>query len=224
MSLIICFQLLENTPDVQIKCAQDLEQFPNTKGNEFTWEFKLKHKEGLQLKCVSLLNNYDRLHFSLKGANVPSGGQLAEGDSFLVISSKPPKYYKVCVEFRGGMFGSFSQTVAFDFGTRPITIRKINVEVGKREVQERVKKLRQKLGFDLWSPQNRHVVFFCDEDTDRYKKSFSGKLHDKYSVPSAAEVANQRSIGVELNQNNYVHKMKKMLQLEELTQAHMISG
>ena len=36
-------------------------------------------------------------------------------------------------------------------------------------------------------------------------------------------VITQQSIGVELNRHNYVHKMHKLLQLEELTRQQIIS-
>ena len=48
----------------------------------------------------------------------------------------------------GGIFGSFSQWVVFDFGTRPVVVRKLNMELGTQFVQDKVKKLREKLDFD----------------------------------------------------------------------------
>ncbi len=46
----------------------------------------------------------------------------------------------------------------------------------------------------------------------------------KYKAPSSAEtVINQQSIGVELNRHNYVHKMHKLLLLEELTRHQIVS-
>jgi hypothetical protein len=45
---------------------------------------------------------------------------------------------QVDVHFTGGMFGSFVQWIAFDFGSRPVLLRKLNVELGHRTVHEQV--------------------------------------------------------------------------------------
>ena len=172
---------------------------------------------------MALLHDYDRIHFSLQGQGLPERTQLAEGEQLRLPGSTTVPLYSVSVQFQGDLFGSFTQWVAFDFGTKPITIRKLNVEVGVSFVQDNVKKLREKLNFDLWTSENRNIIFFNQEEMESYQKSFMGRLHSKYRVPTAADVANQRSLGVELNRHNYVHKMHDLLYLEELTQSQIIS-
>ncbi len=51
------------------------------------------------------------------------------------------------VRFTGGMFGSFMQWVTFDFGSRPVLVRKLNVELGIQIMQEKVQQLRKQLHF-----------------------------------------------------------------------------
>lgn len=45
-----------------------------------------------------------------------------------------------------------------------------------------------------------------------------------YKPPSSADaVITQESVGVELNRHNYLHKMHKLLQIEEITCHQIIS-
>ena len=55
---------------------------------------------------------------------------------------------QVVVDFRGGLFGSFSQWLGFDVGERPVVVRKLNIELGTRLVNQDVRSLREKLQFD----------------------------------------------------------------------------
>ena len=72
-----------------------------------------------------------------------------------------------------------------------------------------------------WTGDNREIVYFShlsgevDENLELVKM---------YKPPSSADaVITQESVGVELNRHNYVHKMHKLLHLEELTQARIIA-
>lgn len=65
--------------------------------------------------------------------------QLAAGELFEDVDSKGNPCYRVTVHFSGGMFGSFSQWVVFDFGSRPVLLRKLNVELGLEEIHDKVK-------------------------------------------------------------------------------------
>ena len=48
------------------------------------------------------------------------------------------------------MFGSFMQWIVFDFGKRPVLVRKLNVELGTQKNQEQIKRLRKELNFDRY--------------------------------------------------------------------------
>lgn len=111
----------------------------------YYYNFSLQDK---RLEKVALLHNKDRLHFSLVADDQDAYCQVASGESFQESELLTPPSYRVEVRFNGGMFGSFSQWVVFDFGMRPVLVHKINVELGTVFVQEKVKKLREKLKFD----------------------------------------------------------------------------
>jgi len=124
---------------------------------------------GQRLKKVALLDEYDRTHFSLIGGQNGSlsqiGGQngsescqLAEGEHYLTKDTKGKSFeYTVSVQFTGGIYGSFSQWITFDFGQRPVLFKKLLVELGLRSMQEQVVRVRERLKFD------RYVQFYITE-------------------------------------------------------------
>jgi hypothetical protein len=108
----------------------------------------LLQKKDKLLEKVALLYDQDRLHFMLRGQDLDNNCQIAQGEAFLLEVQDKLAVYRVEVSFTGGMFGSFSQWIVFDFGQRPVLVRKVNVELGTNFVQEKVKSLRDKLKFD----------------------------------------------------------------------------
>ena len=74
------------------------------------------------------------------------------------------------------MFGSFRQSIVFDFGTRPVLIRKLRVEVGHKEAHEKIYHYRQKLSLDRWTHENREVIEFQKDEC------FDSKLLNEYKV------------------------------------------
>ena len=75
-----------------------------------------------------------------------------------------------------------------------------------------------------WTGDNRHVVRFDARQTMRSTNEFSQQLVRHYKAPSSADtVINQQSLVVELNQHNYLHKMHKLLYMEELAQQNIIA-
>lgn len=167
------------------------------------------------------MHNKDRLHFTLSGKGLAMLCQIAQGSSCEDVGAGDGCHYKVQVKFTAAMFGSFSQWVIFDFGLEPVLVRKLSVEVGTIRMHEKVRNLRQMLQFDRWTTENREIVRSESEWTDDLEKV----LTNKYKAPSAADsVVTQNSLVTELNRNNYVHKMKKILELEEITRHQIIAG
>ena len=94
------------------------------------------------LHKVALLHNTDRLHFLLSAEDADTGKSAEESG----LIAWPPNTLEV--RFKGGLFGSFSQWVVFDFGRKPVLVRKLNVELGKQPQLERVKQLRERVAFE----------------------------------------------------------------------------
>ena len=81
-----------------------------------------------------------------------------------------------------------------------------------------MKELRENLTADRWSSQNRHIV-----RVDRSNDSLTEELLLRYKEPTESESVVTVDSMTELNKHNYVHKMHKLLELEEITRHAMIS-
>ncbi|CAH1794927.1 unnamed protein product, partial [Owenia fusiformis] len=211
----------EQSEVATVECDQDLNVYENNKKSSHVWTFQVNLKNGNQLCRVALLHDKHRLHFSLCGEDFETNCQISPGDSFLEDNDAYNNpIYLVHVKFEAGMFGSFDQWVVFDVGTPPVIVRKLTVEVGTKDVQTKVKHLRQKLNFDRWTKENSEIVQFTQANID----PFIEETMKKYEPSSANLIVTQQALGVELNRHNYVHKMHKMLQLEEITRHQIISS
>ncbi|KAL8623914.1 hypothetical protein ACOMHN_054255 [Nucella lapillus] len=208
-------EMSEVLPGVEVKCNQPFEEFRTEKNAVIVWTFIIQTK--LSLQKVALLHHSARLHFNLQSTD-GTKHQIAAGEQFEDVDEGGSPCYRVNVHFTGGMFGSFVQWVAFDFGTKPVLLRKLNVELGHEAMHEMVKDLRQKLAFDRWTKENREVISY----RYIYDEAMLDQLQ-QYKEPASEVVVTQDSIR-ELNQHNYVHKMHKMLRLEEITQHKLISS
>lgn len=168
---------------------------------------------------MALLYNHDRLHFYLVNGNERSC-QIAQGDMFCHnVDHQGKPLYEIQLCFTGGMFGSFMQTILFDFGSQlPVLCRKVTVEIGDQSSHEKVRNLRQQLNFDRWTSLNREIVRHeITEETE-------DMLVRKYKEPSSTEIViTQTTVTKELNRHNYKAKMHKLLDLEEITRHQIIS-
>ncbi|CAG5132928.1 unnamed protein product, partial [Candidula unifasciata] len=124
----------ETLPGVLIVCNEEQVLYKSEKNAVFTWTFEIHCQKTMEK--VALLHNKDRLHFSLLGVD-DTRHQVASGDLFLAVDDQGDACYKVNVCFSGGMFGSFSQWVVFDFGERPVLVKKLAVEIGDHLQHER---------------------------------------------------------------------------------------
>lgn len=97
---------------------------------------------------VSLLNVVDSQHFSIRSMNseLVKSYATVPGDQFL--DPDDDKVYLVKLQFNGRQFGTFSQIISFDFGTRPVLYSKVLVELGSAETQRRVANTRASVSFE----------------------------------------------------------------------------
>ena len=66
--------------------------------------------------------------------------------------------YTVKVYFQTRTYGSFSQWVAFDFGERPVIIKKLHVDVSERKALGEIRSLRFNLTCDRYDHILKHLL------------------------------------------------------------------
>ncbi|KAL3877847.1 hypothetical protein ACJMK2_035491 [Sinanodonta woodiana] len=210
----------ESLDGVQITSPKELNIYREEKNATYTWVFIISSQ--LTMLRAALLYNRDRLHFSLRSPSTTEKScQIAPGEVFEDVDDSGMPCYRVTVQFTGGMYGSFQQWVIFDFDTEPVVCRKLTVEVGTQSSHEKVRHLRETLTFDRWTSLNREIVRYDSDATYPYEE----KLLRQYKEPASSEsVVTQQVVLTELNRHNYVPKMHKLLELEEITRHQIISS
>ena len=80
--------------------------------------------------------------------------------------------------------------------------------------------------FDVsrWTSANRHIIPFTDDESHA-TSCYNAALLDKYPAPSQSldDVLTVGTVSVDLNRHNYVSQMRRLLQLEEMTQTRIIA-
>ena len=104
--------------------------------------------QDLKLQRVALLHSNGRSYFHLERdqAEKDADCQLLGEDDL----DQSTCIYLVRVHFQAEVFGSFAQTVVFDFGKRPIISRKLRIDIASRRQLDTIQKYRKHLEFKRW--------------------------------------------------------------------------
>ncbi|XP_053309530.1 helicase with zinc finger domain 2 isoform X2 [Spea bombifrons] len=119
--------LSEEVEGVKISSDLPLRVLAKEKPAKRTWTFTVHTK--MPLLHVALLKMDPGASFSLVACGIPKPCNYARGSSFQRKSPKTLSFeVKVLVEC--AVFGLFEQWLALDFGTRPVLVQKIFLQVG----------------------------------------------------------------------------------------------
>lgn len=208
--------LAENVDGVSITCSQPLLHRAQEKNTEHSWTFVIHSEEPLQ--HVALLRQEPGAAFSLVVPRLPPGQLYAQGERFCVPDH--PTEFRVGVCVQSASFGTFEQWVVFDFGRRPVLLRKLELQLGQvhcpglsgtpapghREELER------------WHTGNRHVVPGVERTAEQ------AALMAKYKVPALAlEFQRSGPAPGPLSHTNYRQRMHQFLYEEEAAQQELVA-
>ena len=134
------------------------------------------------------------------------------------------RIYRVKIQFTSQIFGTFRQSVVFDFGTEPALMRRISVDSVSSTDQKELEEARETMMCitDRWDGTNKTVVEFSPP------RSF-GSEEDKglltfYVPPHSTEELFKRSVLEKtLTKNNYKNRMHDLLYIEETARFKDIS-
>ena len=114
------------------------------------------------------------------------------------------------------MFGSFWQSVIFDFGQGLLLQRKLVVDVGSLERYQEIRAERMQMQLNQWNDKNADITY-CDTSSVEVVVA-------KYQILDTDELADVSSMEhVSLTEDNYVQQMHRMLYLEEHTCVTLLS-
>ncbi|XP_063152940.1 3'-5' exoribonuclease HELZ2 [Candoia aspera] len=208
----------EAVDGVSVTCQQPLRVQSENKRLQYKWVFTVHSQK--PLIHVALLKRVPGAKFFLA---VQGHSQLltyASGQSFKTVRSSPPATeVKVCLVSH--TFGVYEQWLVFDFGSRPVLLRKLQARVGQKESPWRVDPATEPVScfVDLgrWHTGNRMVV----PSVERTDKEVD--LLAKYKAPSLSMDFQRGAQGKPIARMNYREQMHSFLSREEEAQQLLIS-
>ncbi|XP_077184514.1 putative helicase with zinc finger domain isoform X2 [Paroedura picta] len=224
--------LSECLDGVRIEHNPELSVTVTTKKSQQTWTFALTCKPARMLYRVALLYDAHRPHFSIT--------TISTGDSTTQVSQDVPdncqewigrkmtqngidhSVYKISIAFSTEIFGTFRQTVVFDFGTEPVLMQRVMIDAASTEDLEYLMNARQQLltTAKRWDSTSKTIVEFEPNETTELEKS----LLIRYQIPlSADQLFTQSVLDKSLTKSNYQSRLHDLLYIEEIAQYKEVS-
>ncbi|KAH0508329.1 putative helicase with zinc finger domain [Microtus ochrogaster] len=224
--------LSECIEGVEVEHSPDLLVTVNTKKSHQTWTFALTCKPARMLYRVALLYDAHRPHFSIIA--------ISAGDSTTQVSQEVPEncqewiggkmaqngldhyVYKVGIAFNTEIFGTFRQTIVFDFGLEPVLMQRVMIDAASTEDLEYLMHAKQQLVTTAkrWDASSKTIVDFEPNETTDLEKS----LLIRYQIPlSADQLFTQSVLDKSLTKANYQSRLHDLLYIEEIAQYKEVS-
>ncbi|XP_030064309.1 putative helicase with zinc finger domain isoform X1 [Microcaecilia unicolor] len=224
--------LSECVEGVRVDHSPELSVTVTTKKSHQIWTFTLSCKPARILYRVALLYDAHRPHFSISA--------IYAGESTAQVSQEVPEncqewiggkmtqngmdhcIYKINIVFKTEIFGTFRQTVVFDFGMEPVLMQRIMVDAASTEDLEYLMYARQQLltTAKRWDSTSKTIVDFEPNETTDLEKS----LLIRYQIPlSADQLFTQSVLDKSLTRVNYQSRFHDLLYIEEIAQYKEVS-
>lgn len=110
--------------------------------------------------------------------------------------------------------------MVLDFGTHPYLAFKLHIDVGTTVHQQQLESLKKKLEFKHWTESNYEII---RQETDQtHGTKDDTYLLDRYSIPNPNQLADVSFLKESLTDTNYVERMHKLLNIEEIQQLQIV--
>ncbi|ESO87147.1 hypothetical protein LOTGIDRAFT_106967, partial [Lottia gigantea] len=215
--------LVQSLDFVKLHINADLKVTMPNKRSTFAWTFTVTSKMSLHNVC--LLDDVNKSYFYISSISVgpkkTQKYQNLENHYGMCKNSSPLICYLTQVVFKTDIFGTFRQSIIFDFGFETVLMREIQVE-SETDLD--------KLASDIiiteanrWTKDKVNITPF--QLSSEYLSESDKNLLAKYSLPQAEKFSRPESAIMQtLNKKNYREWMHEMLYLEEMAQFSSISG
>ncbi|NXJ08915.1 HELZ2 Helicase, partial [Odontophorus gujanensis] len=208
----------EYVEGVNVVCQEPLDVHSENRQLKYQWKFKVHSQKPLQ--HVALLKREPGANFYLSGNGLARGLQYLRGEHVALLPSIPPTA-QVEVSLECFTLGVFEQWVVFDFGSRPVLMKKLKVRVGRREAAQHVPTGRRSghtVNFVRWNRGNRIIV------PSVVRTSEEMDLLAKYK-PAALSLDSQHKGGASavITRINYRERMHSFLFREEEAEQALIA-
>ncbi|KAL4624480.1 putative helicase with zinc finger domain isoform X3 [Arapaima gigas] len=215
---------------VIVVCVPDLHQLIKKKHFSLRWTLHLHCNPPRVLYHVSLLSELHRSCFSIIGVAAGDPDKLCPYSlskplcdwSISQQDHRPKRVYEVTLLFSTHTYGSFHQTVLFDFGSEPVLFQTVKAELAATqdpELDQQPEGTQPSMHWDSGCKQVAVVDFLpCDQS------QLDQSLLHSYQIPAAADQLFTRSVlDRHLTPYNYHSRLHDLLYIEENAQYKELS-
>lgn len=248
----------ERIDGVEETCAQELVTTVSSKASKREWTFVLKSQR--TLRAVALIQDAHRNHFALKQISPASRTSAANADvelssdqEWVALSSSSstdnnnsstgddsssttePLEHRVKMGFSTDIYGTFRQSIVFDFGDEPVLVRHVCVDVIPVTDADKIQEIRKEIvlsSAQRWDGENSIICPFittmgphlttaaiiADEEWEK-------ELLERYPCPRASTFTLTQSTITEkkLTKNNYRSRIHELLYVEEIARYEQVA-
>ncbi|XP_030750107.1 probable helicase with zinc finger domain [Sitophilus oryzae] len=218
--------------DVDDRCSCPLSVTVSSKNSYHNWTFLIKTRK--PLKAVALLQDTYRTHFYIstifvKNAKVELKNDqewispLCHQESYAVVE------YRITIMFKTNIFGTFRQTVVFDFSTEPVLVKHLCVDLVPESEVEKINEIRKEITLSIaerWTAHNSDIVSFQSSlVSGSSSEEWEKKLKAMYPCPQADTFILSHSTMMErkFSRSDYRERMHELLFVEEMSRYDLIA-
>lgn len=209
-------------------CSCPFSATVSSKNSNYSWKFTMKTAQ--PLKAVALLQDTHRNHFYL--SQIITGNEEQEirnNQEFLTNDQRPVSEYHIVVVFQTTIFGTFRQSVVFDFGVEPVLVKHLCVDVVPDSDLEKINEIRKEITLSMserWTSANSEIVpFFSTLVSTGANQEWEKTLISMYPYPQIENfvLSNATVSEKKITRNNYRERMHELLLVEEIARTNLIS-
>lgn len=242
----------ERVEGVEETVSNDLVTTVSSKTSTRDWTFTVKTKRSLH--AVALLQDAHRNHFVISqvipdNATVESATPAELTSDQEWVSATPTSVtqteedtaetrlleHQVKVVFSTDIYGTFRQTVVFDFGQQPVLIKQICVDVIPVSDADKIQEIRNEMVLstaERWNSDNAKICLYTTPfvphlTTPAYlaDELREKELLERYPCPKASTFTLTQPTITEkrLTKNNYRSRIHELLYVEEIARYEQVA-
>jgi hypothetical protein len=245
---------------VEETCSNELITTVSSKVSKRDWTFVLKSKR--LLKAVALLQDAHRTHFTIKQVfpaepKITASGQyegnkvveaeLTSDQEWVANNAESSKFtepndsgnvplleHRVKIVFSTDIYGTFRQSVVFDFGVEPILVKHLCIDVVPVTEYDKIQEIKNEIllsANERWNESNATIIPYTQSYTSYNIHNTYGdaekenELLERYQCPNSTTFVLTQSTITEkkFTKNNYRSRMHELLYIEEIARYEQIA-
>lgn len=249
----------EKIDSVEETCSNELVTTVSSKVSKREWTFVLKTKR--MLKAVALLEDAHRNHFTIKQVFPAEPRPSKRGQSFSnkvveaellsdqewIVPNVDERYaeapsersslleHRVKIVFSTDIYGTFRQSVVFDFGAEPVLVKHFCVDVIPVTDADKIQEIKKEMvvsASQRWDESNSQILPYATSltphqqaATHKHDEEREQELLQRYPCPRASTFTLTQSTITEkkLTKNNYRSRMHELLYVEEIARYDQVA-